>query len=158
MCCNLTRANDFFPGVITRHPSAYLLEPPLALPAAAKQGPTAMGAAAVLLVTLVGSVAASEPGVCENWYVHPSQPCVSFCQEAVHSDSCQRLPLGVALFPGDCWPSLRDATHCRSFGFLHARHAAHPTSCLRPTSTRVPGTAPCEASPAHQGGGGRFAC
>ena len=101
MCCNLTRANDFFPGVITRHPSAYLLEPPLALPAAAKQGPTAMGAAAVLLVTLVGSVAASDAGVCENWYVHPSQPCVSFCQEAVHSDSCQRLPLGVALFPGD---------------------------------------------------------
>ena len=61
-----------------------------------------MGAAAVLLVTLVGSVAASDiTGVCENWYVHPSQPCVSFCQEAVQSDSRQRLPLGVALFPGD---------------------------------------------------------
>ena len=24
MCCNLTRANDFFPGVITRHPSRLL--------------------------------------------------------------------------------------------------------------------------------------
>lgn len=43
MCCNLTRANDIFPGVITRHPSAYLLEPPLALPAAAKQGPYSYG-------------------------------------------------------------------------------------------------------------------
>ena len=158
MCCNLTRANDFFSWGDNQTSVCLLTRTAACLARRRKTGALAMGAAAVLLVTLVGSVAASDAGVCETWYVHPSQPCVSFCQEAVHSDSCQRLPLGVALFPGDCWPSLRDATHCRSFGFLHARHAAHPTSCLRPTSTRVPGTAPCEASPAHQGGGGRFAC